>query len=869
MDLLQKISKSTTVLTPNRRLAAYLKKAFNQQQLNAHQKVWGTLDSLPLYPSWLERIWKDYTGSKIQSFPELLSPNQETLLWERMIRHDPKQSHLLNLSETAQLAKSAYEILKRWCIKLNDPALTATENSRVFLKWAYQFEQQCKENNWLPQSHLCDHVANLVQQQEVKIVSHLMLVGFTEVIPQFKYLLQQCEAQGITVNYEQLTVHNNESQYIALPSNEEEIITMARWAKAQWENSDKNTKTIGCIIPNLEQQRETVLRIFNSIFDNQNEFNISAGKSLANYPIISSAFKILSLPKKSIPFNTFTQIIKQPFIGDAENEQYQRANLEVSLRRHNIHTVHYDDLKLKTFCPALSSRLKKYVQFRNQKKGQYHLSEWINYFLELLSIMGWPGERSLNSEEYQIVKNGWLPLLHDLKNNDNLLSKISYEEALHYLTLLSKQISFQCETPPAFVQILGLLEATGLHFDCAWLMGLDDTSWPRQSRPNPFIPIGFQKKLNMPNASAERELVFSKMILSQIKNATSTLIVSYASHKEDYELKPSSLIREMKLIDKDDLSLSQFQSIEKKLFDSRDYEFFYDDEAKPISADEKIKGGVAIFREQFACPFKAFAKMRLHAQPLEKTMEGLRPLDRGQIVHQSLELIWRELKDLDTLKNKTKDELKQLISTSIELSIQNVIPNHLAQRKRYLTLEKIRLEKLLENWLEEEKQRPNFKVVSQELEKQVTIDNISISIRIDRIDELNNGEQLIIDYKTGKYNSIAGWFGNRMEEPQLPLYCVIESSKTIGISFAEIHPDKIQLTGISKIPLEIKSIKLLSDYKNADAKLWDAQIKIWQQNFAQAANDFYNGKAQVAPKNVNETCLYCELHSLCRVYEHD
>ena len=54
-------------------------------------------------------------------------------------------------------------------------------------------------------------------------------------------------------------------------------------------------------------------------------------------------------------------------------------------------------------------------------------------------------------------------------------------------------------------------------------------------------------------------------------------------------------------------------------------------------------GGASLFKDMAACPFRAFAKHRLGARPLEDTDLGLSYRDRGTTVHKALEFIWREL----------------------------------------------------------------------------------------------------------------------------------------------------------------------------------------------------------------------------------
>jgi hypothetical protein len=49
------------------------------------------------------------------------------------------------------------------------------------------------------------------------------------------------------------------------------------------------------------------------------------------------------------------------------------------------------------------------------------------------------------------------------------------------------------ESPPASIQILGGLEAAGLPFDALWVAGLAAERWPPAPRPNPLLPLAWQR----------------------------------------------------------------------------------------------------------------------------------------------------------------------------------------------------------------------------------------------------------------------------------------------------------------------------------------------------------------------------------------
>jgi probable DNA repair protein len=868
MDLFGKITPHTTVLTPNRRLAAVIQKKYAHWQVQQNKTCWKTLDVLPLYPSWLERTWKTYAARNMNDQNVLLTTHQEQLLWEKIVREDPENENLLQISDTAKLAKSAWETLNRWRVDIADPILKLTEDSRAFLKWANKFKKTCAQQRWVDQNSIANNLAALIQTDSIPIPKHLILTGFTEIAPQFQHLLSLYEQKGTLIEYYENSSRNEKSERIAIIDSETEIATMARWSKEKLSAS----LSIGCIVPNLESQRESIMRIFGEVFGEE-KFNISAGRQLISYPIIQTAIQLLNLHKKTdISIAAMSNLLRTPFIGAAEQEKYKRAQFDIRLRNSNIHSVSLqkildenEKINLNTTCPNLAKHLSQFLNI--SVTGNYFMSEWVPIFTSLLKQLGWPGERSMNSHEYQVVQNSWLPLLNELNSFDNILGKQTYSNALHYLTCLISNTVFQPESPESPVQILGLLEAAEIPFENLWVMGLDDSSWPAKPKPNPFIPLKLQKSLNMPNASADRELIYCQKLTRQLQESSQYCIFSYPLQREDAELRPSSLLKNIPEISIDALRLSPFTSQAENIYHTQQFEWLKDDMAPAITQTDTLTGGVSIFKKQAECPFKAFAELRLHAKRMEETSLGLRPLDRGNIVHKALEYTWKTLQSSSALILESDESLKQIIQQCAQKALSDIIQNEQISTTRYFSLELQRLEKLIWDWLQLEKARPAFKVIFQEKEMTTTIGKITVNVRVDRIDELADGNHLIIDYKTGKYNDSRKWFSARPEEPQLPIYCIADPEKTIGIAFAQVHPSAMEWIGASKIPIEIKSVKLLAEIKQADATLWEQQTKLWEEHLKNLGDQFLEGHAQVDPKDANLICRQCDLQPFCRIHE--
>jgi len=883
MKLFNLLTPGTTLLTPNRRLSAALTVQFQEYQVKQNKSCWQTPDILPLQ-SWLQRTWQELAAKNLsEKNYYLLSSHQEMILWEEILAKMPEHDYLLQISATAELAKSAWGLLKQWRIDVHDPILSQTEDSKTFQKWAREISKVYTQNHWLDASSLADVIEHSILQNEIQLPSEIILFGFTEITPQQNHLLSAYENAGTRITHYKSERSADTVSKISLIDEDAEIRTMAGWAKSIYQSSQRDLRaySIGCVIPNLEKLRDTALKIFSDVFSENHTFtldptllpfNISAGKSLASYPIIHTALALLGLSDKPITIEIFSNLLRSPFLGHAEQEQLKRAYFDGRLRNANVTTVKLEKLlhpndpaKLTASCPALARRLTRYLAHLTNIKKSLPLSAWAKHFIELLTLLGWPGERSLNSQEYQVTQR-WLEILTEFSTYDSILPSQSFSAALNYLTQITTKTIFQIQTPEAPIQIVGVLEAVELPFEHLWVMGLDDSQWPGAPKPNPFIPQQLQKKLHMPHATAERELIYCTELTEQLKNSAKHVIFSHALKNDDADLRPSSLLQKIVETNIEAIQIKLSDSPAKVILSEQQLDTLIDNLAPEITDHAAIRGGINIFKLQAACPFKAFAELRLHARKLETPTIGLRALDRGIIAHKALELIWLEIKNSETLNSLDPNELTSIIHHSAEQAIEATTGEKITSQ-RYLTLELRRLEKLLSQWLEIEKQRPAFKVLFQEYEKNTSMGQIPLTLRVDRIDQLEDGTQIIIDYKTGKHNEISGWFGERPDEPQLPLYCVTEADNTVGIAFAKINPDKIELIGVSKLHLGIDSIKMLTEVSAAEIKIWSQQLENWHSTLAKLGTDFCHGVADVDPKNKQETCRHCNLHALCRTYE--
>ncbi len=875
VDLLQ-ISNDLTILTPNRRLAATLHKIYQQQQLKHDKKVWQTPDILPIH-NWFLRCYEESLITDLK--PQMiLSASQEAFIWEDIIKKFPTSNQLLHITKMIDAVQAAWTLVKQWKIDLHHPLFDAIVDCAAFKDWALAFQQNLAQKNWLDQASLPDKLTEKFVQQQIKLPKTILRLGFAEISPQWQQLFAILEECHVEIKEISLTEKNATNYVAEFVEADVELRAVATWAKSHAEQYE-NAK-IACVIPALDKIRDKVLHIFSEVFSPPQQhdaalhspiFNISAGKALTHYPVIHTALKLLALHQPLMATENLYHLMTSPFVGEAEKEYIKRGKFDHLLRRKNIHQINLlallqetHAISLLNYCPELAKRLQEFYNLIQQQPAKQSFAKWMRIFNELLSALGWPGERVLNSEEYQVVEH-WFKVLLEFASLDHVSVQIEFSSALDVLNTMVNKTIFQPQTPESRIQILGILEAAALPFDFLWVAGMDDVSWPPQARPNPFIPKKLQRDLQMPHATAERELFYCQQLIQQFKQSADTVIFSYAIMKDKLALQISPLIADISRINLTEKF--KYTSFTQLSFASRQLDYLLDDVA-PIIQAEKMHGGVNIIKQQALCPFKAFAEIRLYATALETTRLGLKAKERGTLIHQILEIIWAQLMDQRTLLTCDDANLNQILDAAIENALKTVnIIYH--ERQHYLSLEKQRLHRLIYYWFQIEKTRQPFIVSMQEKSTQLTLDKMTITIRIDRIDELADGKKLIIDYKTGKYNEIGDWFSDRPEDPQLPLYALVDPENTIGVTFAQLAAGEVGFKGVSEYALNIKGIKIIDEVKINTANSWQEQISHWKTIVNQLANDFYHGKASVDPKHGLQTCLWCQLKPFCRIYETD
>jgi ATP-dependent helicase/nuclease subunit B len=530
------------------------------------------------------------------------------------------------------------------------------------------------------------------------------------------------------------------------------------------------------------------------------QFNISVAQPLSSYPIIAIALKALKSSKEE------ALLKRSPFVIELKPLQVGVAKAP--------------------------------------------LTYWAELFEHHLKSVGWPGTRILNSIEHQAMAR-WQLLLGELAALDTVLEMQDLKGALQWLVELANETPFQGQSKPAPIHIMGILEASSQPFEYLWITGLNNEAWPPIPRANPFLPMALQRSYNMPHASNEREYAFSKKLLEKLKQACNTVILSYYKNDAVKSYYPSYLLSDL---EEENLvfKVPSHPGIQSPAI----LESIEDNKGPSLVNGTRCKGGASLFQAQAVCPFKAFAHYRLKAKPKDKEVIGLSAQERGILVHKLIEQLWAILKTSCQIGALQEQQLDKILNSNIQ-SLRWRYPN---LGDFFWEVEYQRLKSILLNWFALEKKRDPFQVLAQEQKQSFDLGGLKWELKVDRIDKDEEGNLIIIDYKTSD-QKLAECLDERLQSPQLPLYCMTSKKPPKAVVFGQLQAQNCKFVGLSEYSNMIPGVKGQPN--------WDHLLMQWKNSLESLALEFKNGEAKVSPHKADQNCRQCRLWQLCRVKENE
>ncbi|MGH8226890.1 MAG: PD-(D/E)XK nuclease family protein [Steroidobacteraceae bacterium] len=893
----------TTVVTPSSERASAVRLAHAAQAIELGQRAWRTPDVIT-YRAWLER--EAFRAADAgETLPRPLRAAEEWLLWREAAARAGERAEdpaFAPLSEaTSQLAGAqaqgswaplgsggtrladalsrAARMLHEWQIPsgvLDRAGLPESELLARALEWV---ERRSLEAHALPSYALCERLRGSRSPRPVTFA------GFSERSAARGAWMATARAAGIAVR-EHASEGSPERSLIARAADPaEELELAAEWAARELSADPRRRLLI--IVPDLAQRRAEAVRLIEealaprSFLDGRDAglLAVASGLPLSTEPLVAHGLTALEFLTGSLGLTELSAWLRDAFWGAPSPEE--RARLDAWLRGVIGFEVTPRELdaaleKAPTALDAAARALRGALAAAQRALwgtderalgdggDRSSTRSWARRIAAALESLRLGGSGSSAGAEAQ-AEARFAEILGDFAAMGGRLGTLDVRQALDILRSLVERTAFAPQTGEAAVTLAGLAGDPILRYDGIWVAGLHADTWPPAPQLDPFIPRAAQRRAGIARTTPAGCLQIARALLECWRRSAATLVLSAPLRLEDRDCLPSALLAQIAGAEPY-VPAERRTTLAQRIRASRRIETVADGEGALWAGRDALPSGTRALDYQSRCPFRAYAELRLAAAPLEIPRPGIDPRERGRLMHRALEHLWGRLKGSAALAaHAAGGSLAALVEECVALAAIEVrAPDASSAGRAAHHRELRRAARLILELAAFERQRGAFRVRALEAQRSLVLAGARIDLRIDRIDELEDGTQLILDYKTGRPAQLE-WLADRLTAPQLLAY-LLAGEEVSAVAALHLTADGIGVRGMADRPGRLPSLTSLAREEGGDASAaWQAQTGRWRAALERLAQDFRGGSAAVDP--APGACRYCHLQTLCRVSE--
>jgi probable DNA repair protein len=865
--------EQTLVLTVNNRLARRILGELSAS-LNAARQVMAVPDIMPL-SAWLRQAGDQLSFlSQAPMASRTIDAFGAQYLWQRVISDLESDHVLLDVAQAARLAADADRLLDDW--RVNVPPDYHTADYERFRNWRRAYRDLLSEMDMEDANLAYERVLHAFEAGMLVVPFRtLALAGFNELSPRFSALVEALRAQGVRVlNLVSEHTQATQRRRIMASDPDDEWRQAAQWAARQLRQKPDGRYAI--VAAQLESDAALAHRNLRSTLATSDglasmPYNIAVARPLEQWPLVRGALAWLSVlcgyaQRKSLrTADLGPALLAGPCVG-GHGDAAGLATMDALWRKRATVSVSAAEFsrQLGRYAPTFASAWANCQQELDAAAGAASAEIWAARFKTWLRTLGFPGQLHLDSHAFQVME-AFAGLLDRLAAQTPVVGQLRFSAAVSLLGRLARDTTFQPQRDPsARLDVLGFLEAEGGRWDAIWVLGLTDDVLPAAARPNPLIPLAALRLANAPRATPERELHWARTMYASLLTCAPDVWLSHAEYEGERELRPSPCIVDVALMHEEE-GINVGQSVGR----ASALELIVDDQGPPLAAGVATRGGIGVIDTQARNPLWAFVKYRLGASELTDYAELADQNARGVFLHRAIELVWRLLPDQSALQAlHDSGGTLALVDEAVRQAADECLQDYGATLR---ALEVERAMAVLQAWLQLELQRAPFRVRDVEQSYDWSHGPLQLSLRLDRIDELDDGRLAVIDYKSGNGNidPRSNWMRSRPVGLQLPFYAAVLAGERPGVGaliLAKLHARNIEVKGLADEDVGLPGLASLAHWPAFVDYSWDRLMAEWRSTIEDLAREYASGVARnqsLRPDDIQ----YCDVSPFLRLTE--
>ncbi|HEY6455697.1 MAG TPA: PD-(D/E)XK nuclease family protein [Steroidobacteraceae bacterium] len=866
------LSAGQTLVVPTAQRAAAVRVGFAAQQLAAGHRAFRTPDVHSLN-GWLRGQRRlDPEGRPLRH----LGASEEWLLWRDAVAEAAARQSLPTAAGLVDAVRQSATLLFEWRI---DPAVllqAGTPEATLLVDGLAAMDARLRE--------LCAAApwTALGQLAENPPARAPGLAGFAFHTPARRALLQAWAQRGASLR-EYIAGFASATRCLAhLHDTSEELACAAHWCTERLRAMPSARLLV--IVPQLPGRHGEVRRVFEAALDpgylhrgatapDAAVFTLEGAAPLRSYAPISEGLRALRVMTSAIELSELSQWLRGPWWR--QPDAARRAQLDVWLR--GVVPPRLDARQLlqalPSAPPALLAQADEIAALITRSLdalggSRASLGEWSGRFGRVLALLDLKANaaRQRSSHTQQVLQR-LDELLLECAALPAALGQFDSVEALALFTQLLTRTRFEPASGDAAVTLTASLADPILRYDGIWVSGLHAGAIPAPAVFDPFIPAGLQRQAGIVAADAAALVEQAQQALATLARSSREFIVSAPAHAEDQELALSPLLAPYAQ-HAYGATARHGDELARTIRAARRVERYEDESGLPWAHGVPLPAGTRAIELQSSCPFRAYAQLRLGADPLESPLPGITPRERGRMLHRALQLLWQVLGGSAALAVARAEcsldrHIAECTAQAADEILHGADPDGAADatgllelRRAAISRELGRAARLIRSLCALEATRAPFAIQELETAHRLAIGDALIDVRIDRVDRLEDGTHAILDYKSGRAVS-PDWDLERTTHPQLLVYLQAARVPVSALAVAHLDPKGVVFKGIGDQDSRLPGVHAAED--------WASQLVAWRQQVARLAGDFVCGQASVDP--MDGACDYCHLHAFCRIAE--